>query len=297
VADLDSREPVDGNGFFRIGSNTKTFTAVVVLQLAAERRLSLDDTVEHWLPGVVHGNGNDGTKITVGELLQHTSGLHNYTDDLQAQVTSPEAYRTLEFRQFSRPDLLNIALAQPPGFAPGTGWNYSNTNYLLLGMIIERVTHDSWQDQVTRRIIIPLGLHHTYAPGASTQLPQPHATGYLFFDRNTRIDTTAENMSWAGPAGALISTSADMTRFWSAIGRGTLLRPAQARQMRQTVPADGGDTASVPGSRYGLGIFFIPLSCGDQTAQATLNAWAAPACVDAPAKRAQVLDDARRSLP
>jgi D-alanyl-D-alanine carboxypeptidase len=262
VADLDSRQPVNGNGFFRIGSNTKTFLSVVVLQLVAEHRLSLDDTVGHWLPGVVHGNGNDGGTITVRELLEHTSGLHNYTDDLQAQITSPEAYRQLEFRQFSRPDLLDIALAHRPDSAPGAAWNYSNTNYILLGMIIEKVTHDSWENQVTRRIIVPLGLHHTYAPGTSTRLPAPHATGYLIFDQNTRIDTTAENMSWADSAGALISTAADLTRFWSAIGRGALLGPAQTREMRQTVPATGGDSASVPGSRYGLGIFFIPLSCG-----------------------------------
>ena len=262
VADLDSRQPVDGNGFFRIGSNTKTFLSVVVLQLVAEHWLSLDDTVGHWLPGVVHGNGNDGGTITVRELLQHTSGLHNYTDDLQAQITSPEAYRQLEFRRFSRPDLLDIALAHRPDNAPGAAWNYSNTNYILLGMIIEKVAHDSWENQVTRRIIVPLGLRHTYAPGTSTRLPAPHATGYLIFDKNTRIDTTAENMSWAGSAGALISTAADLTRFWSAIGRGALLGPAQTREMRQTVPATGGDSASVPGSRYGLGIFFIPLSCG-----------------------------------
>jgi D-alanyl-D-alanine carboxypeptidase len=262
VANLDSRKPVNGNGFFRIGSNTKTFLSVVVLQLVAEHRLSLGDTVGHWLPGVVHGNGNDGGTITVRELLQHTSGLHDYTDDLQAQITSPEAYRKLEFHQFSRQDLLDIALAHRPDNAPGAAWNYSNTNYILLGMVIEKVTHDSWENQVTRRIIIPLGLRHTYAPGTSTRLPRPHATGYLIFDKNTRIDTTAENMSWAGSAGALISTAADLTRFWSAIGRGALLGPAQTREMRQTVPATGGDSASVPGSRYGLGIFFIPLSCG-----------------------------------
>jgi D-alanyl-D-alanine carboxypeptidase len=129
-------------------------------------------------------------------------------------------------------------------------------------MIIEKVTHESWENQVTRRIIVPLGLHHTYAPGTSTRLPRPHATGYLIFDKNTRIDTTAENMSWADSAGALISTAADLTRFWSAIGRGTLLPSALVRQMQHTVPASGGDSASVPGSRYGLGIFSIPLSCG-----------------------------------
>src|SRR5215468_6597639 len=111
VANLDRRTPVNANGFFRIGSNTKTFVSVVVLQLVAEHRLSLDDTVGHWLPGVVHGDGN---KITVRELLQHTSGLHNYTDDLQAQITSPAAYRKLEFHRFSRPDLLDIALAHQP---------------------------------------------------------------------------------------------------------------------------------------------------------------------------------------
>jgi D-alanyl-D-alanine carboxypeptidase len=262
VANLGSGQPVSSNGFFRIGSNTKAFISVVVLQLVAEHRLSLSDSVERWLPGVVHGNGNDGAKITVRELLQHTSGLHNYTDDLQAQITSPEAYRELEFHQFSRPGLLNIALAHQPDFTPGAGWNYSNTNYILLGMIIKKVTHHSWENEVTRRIIIPLGLHHTYAPGTSTRLPRPHATGYLIFDKNTRVDTTAENMSWADSAGALISNASDLTRFWAAIGRGTLLRPAQTQEMRQTVPATGGDSASVPGSRYGLGIFFIPLSCG-----------------------------------
>jgi D-alanyl-D-alanine carboxypeptidase len=262
VANLDSRKPVDVNGFFRIGSNTKTFVSVVVLQLVAEHRLSLDDTVGHWLPGVVHGHGNDGNQITVRELLQHTSGLPNYTVDLQARITSPAAYRKLEFQQFSRQDLLDIALSHQPTSAPGAAWNYSNTNYLLLGMIIEKVTRHSWEDQVTRRIIEPLGLRHTFAPGTSTRLPQPHATGYLIFDKNTRVDTTAENMSWANSAGALISTASDLSRFWSALGRGALLPPAQMREMEQTVPADGGDTASVPGSQYGLGIFRIPLTCG-----------------------------------
>jgi D-alanyl-D-alanine carboxypeptidase len=262
VANLDSRKPVDVNGFFRIGSNTKTFISVVVLQLVAEHRLSLDDTAGRWLPGVVHGHGNDGGKITVRELLQHTSGLENYTDDLQARITSPAAYRKLEFEQFSQPELLNIALSHQPTSAPGAAWNYSNTNYLLLGMIIEKVTHHSWEDQVTRRIIEPLGLRHTFAPGTSTRLPQPHATGYLIFDKNTRVDTTAENMSWANSAGALISTASDLSRFWSALGRGALLPPAQMREMEQTVPANGGDNTSVPGSRYGLGIFNIPLTGG-----------------------------------
>ena len=262
VADLAAGTPIAPDGYFRIGSTTKTFISVVLLQLVGEHRISLDDSVDRWLPGVVHGNGNDGTRITVRELLQHTSGLHNYTDDLLAGITSVETYREFEFHQFSRPDLLNLALAQPPDFAPGAGWHYSNTNYILLGMVIEKVTGRSWENEVTRRIIEPLGLRHTFAPGTATRLPVPHATGYLFFTRDLRVDTTEENMSWADSAGALVSTADDLSRFWSAIGRGTLLRPAQMLQMRRTVPADGGDTATVPGSRYGLGVFFTPLSCG-----------------------------------
>ena len=95
---------------------------------------------------MVHGNGNNGNKITVRELLQHTSGLHNYTDDLQAQITSPEAYRSWNSASSAWQDLLDIALAHQPDSAPGAAWNYSNTNYILLGMIIEKVTHDSWED-------------------------------------------------------------------------------------------------------------------------------------------------------
>jgi D-alanyl-D-alanine carboxypeptidase len=262
VASLTRRTPVNGRGYFRIGSNTKTFLSVVVLQLAAAHRLSLDDTVDHWLPGVVSGNGNDGTRITVRELLQHTSGLHNYTVDLQAQITSVKAYRKLEFHQFSRADLLKIALSHKPDFAPGAGWRYSNTNYVLLGMIIEKVTHRPWASEVRSRVSAPLGLHHTFAPGRSVRLPQPHATGYLIFSKDIKLNTTRENMSWADAAGALVSNAADLTRFWQAIGRGTLLGPAQRQEMQQTVPATGGDTATVPGSRYGLGIFRIPLTCG-----------------------------------
>ena len=149
VASLVTRAPVNGNGSSGSAATPRP-SCGRVLQLAAEHRLSLDDTVDRWLPGVVHGNGNDGAAITIRELLQHTSGLHNYTDDLQAQITSVKAYRKLEFHQFSRMDLLKIALAHKPYFAPGAGWHYSNTNYILLGMIIEKVTHRPWASEVAR---------------------------------------------------------------------------------------------------------------------------------------------------
>jgi D-alanyl-D-alanine carboxypeptidase len=261
VADLDRGGSVDPGSYFRMGSNTKTFVSVVVLQLVAEHRLSLEDTVDTWLPGLVTGNGNDGRAITVRQLLQHTSGLHNYTDDLVARITSVETYRELQFGVFTPRQLVDIALAQPPDFAPGQGWNYSNTNYALLGMIIERVSGHDWASQVRDRILRPLGLRHTFAPGLRTTLPSPHTSAYLYLGPDTPVETSTENMTWAGAAGALVTTAADLSRFWAALGHGRLLPPAQQRQMRQTVLATAFQDDE-PGLRYGLGLGFRPLSCG-----------------------------------
>jgi D-alanyl-D-alanine carboxypeptidase len=259
VADVEAGGPVDPGGYFRMGSNTKTFVAVVVLQLVAERRLSLDDAVERWLPGVVTGNGNDGRAITVRQLLQHTSGLFDYTNDLLERITSEETYREFQFTTFTPGELVAMALRHPPGFAPGTGYAYSNTNYVLLGQIIERVAGRGWAREVDDRIARPLGLRHTAAPGVRTRLPDPHASGYVFLGPDLRMETSDASLTWADAAGALYTTAADLSRFWGAIGRGTLLRPAEREQMRRTVPA--GDEER-PGVRYGLGIEWAPLTCG-----------------------------------
>jgi D-alanyl-D-alanine carboxypeptidase len=261
VADLTTGGAVDVDGYFRMGSNTKTFVSVVVLQLVAEGRLSLDDPVEQWLPGVVSGNGNSGGAITVRQLLQHTSGIHDYTDDLLAQIGSVEDYQKFRFESFTPEQLVSIAMTHEPEFAPGQGWSYSNTNYVLIGMIIKKVTGRDWTDEVRDRIIRPLGLRHTFAPGTGTDLPDPHAGAYLYLDRNTPIETADENLTWAGAAGALVTTASDLSRFWDAIGRGTLLRPAQQREMRTTVLATTFQ-ADRPGLRYGLGIQIAPLTCG-----------------------------------
>jgi D-alanyl-D-alanine carboxypeptidase len=261
VADIVARGPVNMDGYFRMGSNTKTFVSVVVLQLVAEGRLSLDDTVERWLPGVVTGNGNNGTAVTVRQLLQHTSGIYDYANDLVARITSVETYQKFRFESFTPDQLVAMAMAHEPDFAPGQSWSYSNTNYALIGMIIGKVTGRDWASQVRDRIIRPLGLRHTFAPAADTDLPDPHASAYLYLDRNTSIETADANLTWAGAAGALVTTAADLSRFWDAIGRGTLLRPAQQKEMRTTVLATTfqGDR---PGLRYGLGLQWAPLSCG-----------------------------------
>jgi len=254
---LASRRPVPYGSSIRIGSATKSFVATVVLQLAAEGRLSLDDTVARWLPGVVTGNGNDGTKITVRELLQHTSGIYDYQNALPWLQTA-QGYRAHRFRSAIPRQLVAIAMRHRPLFPPGTGWSYSSTNYILLGMIINKVTGQNWAEQVRDRIIVPLGLRHTFAPGAWPYLPAPHADAYQQFTPGGPLtDTTVFDPTWADAAGAIISTPADLDRFFRALVTGHLLPPAERAEMETTV-------ATPPGgwSRYGLGLGWQSLPCG-----------------------------------
>jgi D-alanyl-D-alanine carboxypeptidase len=259
-ADTATSTPVRSGDQFRIGSSTKTFVATVMLQLVAEHRVSLDDTVARWLPGVVSGNGNDGSRITVRDLLQHTSGLFDYIDDLP-ELSSTAGFQANRFTTYTAAQLVGIAMRHAPDFAPGTGWEYSNTNYVLAGMIIDRVTGHSWQQEVTQRIIVPLGLRHTVAPFTSTTIPGPHMDGYSDFGAGPAIDVTALDPSAADAAGAMISTTDDLTRFYQALVAGKLLPATQLAEMETTVPAPGL-TDIWPGVRYGLGLMEIPLSCG-----------------------------------
>jgi D-alanyl-D-alanine carboxypeptidase len=261
VADLQTGAPVPDNGYFRMGSNTKTFVAVALLQLVGEGRLSLDDPVERWLPGVVAGNGNDGSRITVRQLLQHTSGIANYTNDLAA-LGSAEGYLAHRYDHYDPQDLVALAMKHPPLFAPGTSWSYSNTNYILAGMIIKSVTGHSWAREVGARVIAPLHLRDTYVPGDVATLRDPHAQGYnQFAPGGPLVDTTIFNPTVADAAGALVSTPADLARFWQALQSGRLLAPAQMRQMHTTVPA-AELAEAFPGARYGLGIMWTRDSCG-----------------------------------
>jgi len=278
VADTATGAPVPDNGYFRIGSNTKTFVAVVVLQLVGEGRLSLDDTVEHWLPGVVAGNGNDGRRITVRQLLQHTSGLYNYTSALP-ELASADAFFAGRFEHYDAAELVALAMAHAPNFAPGTNWSYSNTNYILAGMIVQKVTGRTWAAEVQHRILGPLGLRQTYVPGGNPLVRRPHAEGYQQFEPGgPLLDTTEFSPSAADAAGSIISTPADLARFWQALQQGRLLAPRQMAQLHTTVPATEF-TDVFPGARYGLGIMWIDDSCGgfwahggDVPGMSTMNA-------------------------
>lgn len=246
---------------FRIASTTKTFVATVMLQLVAEGRVSLDDSVERWLPGVVSGNGNDGRAVTVRQLLNHTSGLFNYTADFPA-ITSREGFEADRYTTWTDEQLVNIAMRHAPDFEPGAKWAYSNTNYILAGMIIEKATGRSWQQEVTRRVIRLLGLRDTRTPDAQSRIPGPHLRGYSNFgEPGPALDVTDFNPTAAGAAGAMISTTGDLSRFFSALLGGRLLHPAQLAEMKATVRAAELDPVW-PGARYGLGLMEIPLSCG-----------------------------------
>ncbi|MGW1195539.1 serine hydrolase domain-containing protein [Streptomyces sp. NPDC002536] len=262
VADLRTRQPVPQNEYLRIGSTTKTFVATVMLQLAGEGRLSLDDSVERWLPGAVRGQGNDGRRITLRQLLQHTSGLPDYTGDVVPDL-SPDGYRRNRAATYTPEQRVAFAMRHRPLFAPGKEWKYSNTNYILAGMVIKAVTGRSWEEEVRSRILQPLRLDRTVLPGNDPLLRGPHARNYQqFAPAGPMTDTTIAYRPFDGDAdGAVISTAADVNTFFTALLRGRLLAPAQLADMQRTVAVpDGRDNP--PGSRYGLGLEWTPLSCG-----------------------------------
>jgi D-alanyl-D-alanine carboxypeptidase len=253
--------PLPWEAQFRVASVTKAFTAVVVLQLVQESKLSLSDTVERWLPGVVAGHGNDGSKITVEQLLRHQSGLYNYlaTPETSALVDSTSAFEAHRFDAISQAELVALALKVEPLFAPGEGFAYSNTNYLLLGMIIEAVTGATWREQVEHRIIAPLGLTGTYLPGYNPFFAGPHVRGYAVFpDRDEPFEVTTTSLIGSADAG-VVSTLPDLNQFFRSLVRGELLSPAILAAMQDTQPID---YPPLPGSRYGLGLVWSPLSCG-----------------------------------
>ncbi|WSK10002.1 beta-lactamase family protein (plasmid) [Kitasatospora sp. NBC_01300] len=244
-----AKPPVDGQ--VRIGSNTKTFTAVVVLQLVAEGKVDLDAPAETYLPGLLRGDGIDGRHITVRQLLQHTSGLPDYVDK-DSILTNPGRY-------YEPRELLDAALSQKAHFAPGARWEYSNTNYLLAGLIIQKVTGRPLGEEVNRRIVDRIGLRHTYFPApGDTGIREAHPKGYNRDADGSLRDYTELDPSWGWAAGAAVSTPSDVTRFYTALLGGRLLPAAQLAEMRTTVPAD----EVVAGARYGLGLMSRPLSCG-----------------------------------
>jgi D-alanyl-D-alanine carboxypeptidase len=223
--------------------------ATLVLQLVAEGKLRLDDTVERWLPGVLPTSQG----ITIRQLLNHTSGLYDYTDAL---LTGPADVLNIRWRTWGPKELVQLATAQPPLFEPGAQWSYSNTNYILLGLVAQRVTGRQYGAEVERRIIRPLNLRDTSLPGTSPVIRGPHAHGYLptIVDGQVLpVDITEFNPSAAWAAGEIISTAADLNRFFAALAGGRLLGEAELREMI---------TPAAPAEDYGFGLVRQVLACG-----------------------------------
>ncbi|MFE7193678.1 serine hydrolase domain-containing protein [Kitasatospora sp. NPDC057541] len=254
TADYATGAPASATGRFRIGSVTKTFVSTVVLQLVAEGRLGLDDPVEKLLPGAVP----NGANITLRQLLNHTSGLFDYTED---QAFDPGAPGALErwlangrYTRWTPEQLITLANNHPAYFPPGQGYHYSNTDYILAGQIIQRATGRTWQQEVERRVIRPLGLTATSMPDHETAVPGPHAHGYFDLP-DGRVDVTELDPSMAGASGAGISTTADLNTFITALLGGRLLpRPQLAEMMTVTPQSQGG---------YGLGLERTTTDCGE----------------------------------
>lgn len=262
VADLRTGRERLPQDRYRAGSITKTFVATVLLQLEAEGRLHLDDTVEDWLPGVVRGHGHDGRRITLRQLLNHTSGIYNYTGDpgfrekLFGDGFFQHRYDTWRPRQ-----LVAFAMRHRPDFAPGAEWKYSNTNFILAGMVVEKATGSPYGREIERRILRPLGLRATSLPGTDARMPRPSGRAYskLSEDPEAKIhDVTGLNASASWASGEMISDNADLQRFYRALMKGALLPRQQLKEMTTTVAMDPQN----PGNRYGLGLVRVKLSCG-----------------------------------
>ncbi|MEU8432363.1 serine hydrolase domain-containing protein [Streptomyces sp. NPDC029216] len=250
VAELggSARPPVDGH--FRIGSNTKTFTATLVLLLVADGLLGLDDPVADHLPEYELDR-----RITLRMLLQHTSGLFNFTGEHfeDGTVVPGIAWEGQEWvddilRTYRPEELVRLALSKPARFEPGTDWSYSNTNYVLARLLVEKVSGRPFGEEMRRRILAPLGLTGTVVPEASPEIPEPHVHAYYTYrnaDQWRTLDVTRANPSWISAAGDMISTTRDLHVFISALMGGRILPPALLDEMRTPHPAFG----------YGLGLF------------------------------------------
>ncbi|WP_280834897.1 serine hydrolase domain-containing protein [Mycolicibacterium frederiksbergense] len=252
VSDTATQQPMNLADHMRVGSITKSLTATVILQLAQEGRLGLDDPLALYFPGV-NTNG-----ATIRQALQLTSGIPDYTSIqfLNALADHPHRVWTPE-------ELIATVAGEPAMFPPGKGWYYSNTNYVMLGVIAERTTGQPLSRLITDRIFTPLAMTGCSIPEpADAAIPEPFSRGYQFgtdWDRPgsppaplpALLDVTDANPSWGAGSGVALCTAADLTIWARALATGELLDPAMQAQRMTYVPA------SDPKAKYGLGVVDI----------------------------------------
>lgn len=242
VADKATGAPMTDSLYMRIGSETKTFTATAVLQLVDDGLVGLDDPIAKYIPGVP-----DGEHIPIRDLLDMRSGLFSYTQDdafVNALLTDPN-------RVFTPEELLAYAFTHDNQFPPGSEYYYSNTNYILLGLVVEKMSHQSIRDFVHQRILRPGHMRHSLFP-VGAEFPEPHARGYTDQTLTGEVaDATDWNPSWGWAAGSMISDLYDL-KLWAKIAAtGTLLSPATQAERLDVLPT------GFPGVGYGLGILNV----------------------------------------
>ena len=240
-SNLSQKAPMALDDHFRIGSNTKTFVATVLLQLVDEGKLSLDETIAHFDLGLLVPNDQ---RITLRQLAEMRSGII----DVYAIPAVQKESSAWWSRQTPR-DWVTIAGKKPPLFAPGAKYNYSNTNWFLLGLIIEKVTHHTIQAEIHDRLLAPMALTQTSFPTTNWGMPAPYARGYSLGEKKQWIDESAvlaPSVSWA--AGAMISDMADMKTWVKAYVSGTTNGAPTQKARLACLPTGVGNLA------FGLGI-------------------------------------------
>ncbi|OLR95489.1 serine hydrolase [Actinokineospora bangkokensis] len=253
LREFGSTDPVPADGRFRIACITKVFVSVVLLQLKAEGKLDLDATVSSILPDLLPEHGD---RVTVRNLMQHTSGLFNHADSFQRPG---ERFQRDRYNHYDAADLVAVAAARPLNFEPGTTFEYSNTNYIALGLLIKAITGRSYAEEIRERVIEPLGLTGTSLPGDDPTIQGPHARGYMQIGGES-VDVTEMNPSEACSAGEMLSTTADLDAFLVALMGGRLLGPAEFAEMKTTVPPEWVPLPMSNG--YGLGFMPLETACG-----------------------------------
>ncbi|WP_344882039.1 serine hydrolase domain-containing protein [Allokutzneria multivorans] len=253
----DTRVPARANFEHRIGSVTKPMIATAVLQLVAAKKIALDGPIGDYLPENVPGDL--GRRVSVRMLLNHTSGI---ADFVAALFPKPEDIEANRLRDFDSASLVRTALPLPPTGAPGERWSYSNTNYLILGLLLTKVTKADFREYVERNVLRPAGMERTYFPRKETKIRGPHAKAYeeLYGAFVPPKDFSVYKMTWADAAGEIIAPMADVVAFHKALQSGKLLAPAQLAEMKRTVPILAPNGTKV--GEYGLGLNVYALPCG-----------------------------------
>jgi D-alanyl-D-alanine carboxypeptidase len=252
LADLATGNPATAADEVRIGSISKTFIATVVLQLVAQHRISLDKPVQQYLPGLLD---RDDPPITIAELLDHTSGLG--PADGTVNTGDPQWFLANRLGTYTTSQLLGPVLQQPLIFPPGTRQQYNGVNYIVLAMLIQKVTGHGYAQEIERRIVGPLGMDRTYIPATNPAMPSPYLHGYYQQGAAEPLtDISGQSPTLFGAQGAMISTTGDLNRFITALLRGRLLPPAELNDMF-AIPAAASGTI-----RYGMGLLAYTLPNG-----------------------------------